>query len=112
MYTVTFEEEIQEAQPFQEKEIVEEEPEGYFKVYFVDRIESKYSKKISFYTSTQDRILSSRLDDHDQMYETQCSLSESDAYRLFPDNPLHMGFFLDRIFGNLQVTVLYCMLVG
>ena len=45
MYTVTFEEEIQEAQPFQEKEIVEEEPEGYFKVYFVDRIESKYSKK-------------------------------------------------------------------
>lgn len=43
--SVTFEEEIQEAQPFQEKEIVEEEPEGYFKVYFVDRIESKYSKK-------------------------------------------------------------------
>lgn len=55
---------------------------------------------MSFSTTTQDRILSGRVDDHDKMYEIGCSLSKCDCYRLFSDNPLHMGFFLDSISGG------------
>ena len=63
-------------------------------VYFLERIYSRYDEhKVMFSSFTQQRILSERLDDHDYMYEIQCSLTESDEYRLLNDNPLHMGFF-------------------
>lgn len=47
----------------------------------------------------QDVILSRHLHDDDKMYEVQCSLAQSDAYRLFSDNPLQMGYFLNSISG-------------
>ena len=57
------------------------EPGGYFTVYFLERIYSRYDEhKPVFTTATQEKILSERLDDHDVMYETQCSLSECSWY--------------------------------
>ena len=76
-------------------------PEGHFNIFFIEKVFSAYDDtKVSFSTTTQDRILSGRVDDHDKMYEIGCSLSKCDCYRLFVDNPLHMGFFLDSISGG------------
>ena len=78
-----------------------QQPEGYFNIFFIEKVFSAYDDtKVSFSTTTQDRILSGRVDDHDKMYEIGCSLSKCDCYRLFSDNPLHMGFFLDSISGG------------
>ena len=80
---------------------VVQRPEGHFNIFFTEKVFSAYDDtKVSFSTTTQDRILSGRVDDHDKMYEIGCLLSKCDAYRLFSDNPLHMGFFLDSISGG------------
>ena len=59
---------------------------------------SEYSDDVGFKSMGQDVILSHHLhDDDDKMYEVQCSLAQSDTYRLFSDNPLQMGYFLGSI---------------
>ena len=73
-------------------------PEGYFTVSFVERIISQYTTNVSFRSGmTQDSILQSRLEDRDHMYEVQESLSDNSSYRLFPENPLQLGFYLETI---------------
>ena len=73
-------------------------PEGYFTVSFVERIISQYTTNVSFRSGmTQDSILQSRLEDRDRMYEVQESLSDNSSYRLFPENPLQLGFYLETI---------------
>lgn len=69
-----------------------EPPEGY--IHF-----SEYSDDVGFKSMGQDVILSHHLDDNDKMYDIQCSLAQSDAYWLFGNNPLSMGYFLDSMSG-------------
>ena len=52
-------------------------PEGHFNIFFIEKVFSAYDDtKVSFSTTTQDRILSGRVDDHDKMYAIGCSLSQ------------------------------------
>lgn len=77
-----------------------EPPEGHFNIRYIGKYFSEYSDDVGFKSMGQDVILSHHLhDDDDKMYEVQCSLAQSDTYRLFSDNPLQMGYFLDSISG-------------
>lgn len=64
---------------------------------FLEKIHSHYSSNVSFRCFDQGHILTSALDDHDRMHEVEDSLLENSLYRIFPENPLHFGFFLDTI---------------
>lgn len=61
------------------------------------KVESRYTNSVSFRSIGQGDILSTRLDDLDRRHEVSHSLEENPSYRVFPENPLHMGYFLDSI---------------
>ena len=66
-------------------------------------VTSEYSSLASFRSGiNQITIVSSRLDDVGRMDEVGESLLEKPDYRIFPENPLQLGFFLDSI-GNGKV---------
>ena len=78
-------------------------PDGYFSLMFLGKIISKYTSDVGFQSLTQAAIMTHCLpDDPDTMYEAQCLIAQSDddTFRLFEENPLHMGYFLDHISGK------------
>lgn len=83
-----------------------EPPDGFFKVDFVEMVLSRYSSNASFRCGMdQVAIMSSRLDDIGRMHEVEESLMENSFYRIFSENPLKLGFFLDSI-GNGKIGIL------
>ena len=79
-------------------------PESYFDVAFVEVTPSRYAPTSVFHAGlNQVSLLStSRHCDIDLNHEVEESLCEKQDYRLFLDNPLKMGLFLDTI-GNGDV---------
>ena len=85
-------------------------PVGYFVVAFVDRSQSKYgSKKWSFRTAlSQEDILCYHLgDNHDRMHEVQELVATTPGvqYRVFAENPLHLGHFLESLSDGMFLYV-------
>ena len=65
---------------------------------FLEVVHSEYSSLVSLRCGmSQSSILSSRLDDRDRMDEVSDSLSANPDYRLFPENPLMLGFYLNSV---------------
>lgn len=74
-----------------------EPPTGYFVVTFVGRTPSRYTKNVSFRSMNQEDILATRLEEDDRRHEVSDSLIENPHFRVFAENPLHLGYYLDRI---------------
>ena len=74
---------------------------------FVTKTLSHYTETFSFRSGVdQESIVCYHLDDSDRMDEVQASLLEHPYYRIFPENPLHLGFYLSSIgSGTLCVCV-------
>ena len=76
-------------------------PDGYFRVEFAKPRYIEFSDKHTFrFGLTQEDIVCSHLnDDLDRMHEAQALLvaSPEAQFRLFPENPLKMGYFLESI---------------
>lgn len=74
------------------------EPDGYFRVAFMKRTQSKYTQKYSFRSGqTQEDILAWDLDDDvDEMYRIRDLVAGSPGVhvRIFNQNPLHLGYHL------------------
>ena len=80
--------------------IVPDKPAGFFIVEFVEIFRSTYASTYSFCTGrSQEDIVCSRLDDPDSMYQYQMLRDECEGeyYRIYDQNPLHLGFFLNVI---------------
>lgn len=71
-------------------------PEGYFCLWFLEKIPSRYTSAFSFKSCLQEDIVC-RLDDDDRMHEAEESMIDSPYYHIFPENPLHHGFYLSSI---------------
>ena len=54
----------------------------------------------------QKRILTSRIYDDAHMHEVEDSVIENPFYRIFPENPLQLGFFLESITPGELMTIL------
>ena len=85
---------------------------GYFRIGFIQR---KYYEPAGKYTfrsglTQEDVVCSHANDDVARMYEAQESIVAypEAEFRLFPENPLHMGYFLDNIedseYYNIQIV--------
>lgn len=80
-----------------------EPPEGYFCLWFLEKIPSRYTSAFSFKSCFQEDIVCRRLDDDDRMHEAEDSMIDNPYYRIFPENPLHHGFYLSSIgIGKFQ----------
>lgn len=81
-----------------------DEPEGYFEVSFIGKTASRYSENFIFKSGmTQEDILCYGLtDDVDGMMNYRDMVAESPAgqFRVFDQNPIHLGFFLSDIRQN------------
>lgn len=64
-------------------------------IMFSEKVYSRYSSNVSFRSLDQERVLTSTIDDYDHMHEVEDSLLENPLYRIFPENPLQMGYYLD-----------------
>ena len=82
-------------------------PVGYFTVSFVEKVPSRYTSSVIFAGGLdQEEVLSTRLDDRDRMDGIGESLIESPLFRIFKENPLQLGFYLESITtGNIANTV-------
>lgn len=59
---------------------------------------SRYRKEFSFRSGLlQEEIVSRRSQDPDRMDEAQGLLADQPIYRVFDENPLDLGFFLEHI---------------
>lgn len=87
-----------------------EPPEGYFRIEFMERRACQYSSKFNFRIGLpQEDIVCFKLyDDPDRMHEAQEALisSPTSHYPIFPENPLHLGFFLYSI-GKYDLGITY-----
>ena len=88
-------------------------PAGYFRVDFIEKVLSKYSGKYSFRCGlSQEDILCYRLpDDPETMFATRDSVAEAPQaqFRIFPENPLGMGFYIACIDnGKFLCSILRC----
>lgn len=88
-----------------------EVPEGYFDVTFLEMTHSRYSSKAVLRSglSQECALSTSQLCSPDLNHEVEQSLIEVPLYRLFPENPLKMGFYLYSI-GNGIITTYYISL--
>ena len=74
-------------------------PDGYFSVTFLDMTLSSYSLNAVLHggLSQSTILLTSQHCYFDLMHEVEGSLTENSCHRVFPHNPLQMGFYLDTI---------------
>ena len=71
---------------------------GYFTTLFVERVPSRYTNSVSFRCGMdQASILTSRIEDCIRMNEVEESLTENPFFRVFSENPLKLGFYLESI---------------
>ena len=85
---------------------------GYFRIGFIQRKYYKPAGKYTFRSGlTQEDIVCSHANDNvARIYEVQESIVAypEAEFRLFPENPLHMGYFLDNIedseYYNIQIV--------
>lgn len=71
-------------------------PTGYFSIVFLGGVESEYSSNTSFRSTDQEGILTSHAY-YGRRNEVEQSLLDNSDYRIFPENPLKMGFYLENI---------------
>ena len=69
---------------------------------FLERVVSQYTSNVSFRSTDQEGILASRIEDYGRRNEVEASLLENPSFRIFPENPLQMGFFLESIIPGKQ----------
>ena len=92
---------------------------GYFRIGFIQRKYYEPAGKYTFRSGlTQEDIVCSHANDNvARMYEAQESIVAypEAEFRLFPENPLHMGYFLDNIEDSEYklchariIAIIYC----
>ena len=85
-------------------------PEGYFDVKFLEMVHSEYSSLVSLrFGMSQSSILSSRINDQGRMDEVSDSLSANPDHRIFPENPLMLGFYLDCVRNGKLASITSCL---
>ena len=72
-------------------------------------VHSDYSSLVSLRSGmSQSSILSSRINDQGRMDEVSDSLSANPDYRIFPENPLMLGFYLDSVRNGKLANITPC----
>ena len=80
-----------------------------FDVQFLEMVHSEYSSLVSLRSGmSQSSILSSRINDQDRMDEVSDSLSANPDHRIFPENPLMLGFYLDCVRNGKLANTTSC----
>ena len=76
-----------------------EPPHGYFHLSFMGKTASRYRSAFSFRSGLlqQDIVCSYLHDNPDRMQEAKDSMVDNPTFRIFQENPLHLGFYLDSI---------------
>ena len=87
-------------------------PVGYFYISFTEKMPSRYTNNVSFRSGlSQGSILSVRIEDDLRMHEVEESLQQNSYFRVFSENPLQRGFYLDSITTGMLVGRLVVVLV-
>ena len=89
-------------------------PEGYFSVCFLEMTPSRYSSKAVLRSGlTQESVLAtSQFCSIELNHEIEESIAEAPLYRLFPDNPLNMRFYLDSIGNGNNYFILSLLIIS